>query len=117
MTSMPSFVCKPLEQIRLLLPSFLKLKMLVGCSAGEGDLARDLRTGGIEWTAQALKEVLPVAAKKLKTTYLSDLGRRMGDVRATQNWLNPFFAKVLPLLEPTRYDQAIQKFGNKDELL
>jgi hypothetical protein len=38
-------------------------------------------------------------------------------VRATQNWLNPFFAKILPLVEPTRYDRGIQKFGNKDELL
>ena len=37
-------------------------------------------------------------------------------VRATQDWLNPLFAKLLPLLEPTRYDRAIQKFANKAEL-
>lgn len=310
MTGTPGFIRKPLDRIRLLLPSLLKLKMLmIGCSAGEGDLARDVRTGGIGWTAHALQEVLPIAAKKLKTTlivfkdfpklyretlddlrlagftrvpsmpatglkldfadfdeylrtrlsqamrydlrrkfrktdgaarttveavtdvtafvdellplyqavfrrsklqfeelnktYLSDLGRLMGDkarfliwrqngrivafasllvhngvlkdnyigldyalalqyhlyfvawrdkvtwalqngchtyhsaplnydpkfhlrmhlepldlyVRATQNWLNPFFAKILPLVEPTRYDRGIQKFGNKDELL
>jgi hypothetical protein len=36
--------------------------------------------------------------------------------RVTHNWLNPLFARILPLLEPTRYDRAIQKFANKDEL-
>jgi hypothetical protein len=309
MTGTPAFVRRPLERVRLLIPSFLKLKMLmVGCSAGEGDLARDIQTGSIEWTAQALKEALPVTARKLKValivfkdfpklyrktlevlhlagftrvpsmpatglrldfadfeeylrtrlsqamrydlrrkfrktargvkttveevtdvtpfvdellplyqavfrrsklqfeelnkSYLSDLGRRMGDkarfliwrqngrivafssllvhngvlrdnyigldyavaldchlyfvawrdkltwalqngchsyhsaplnydpklhlrmhlepldlyARVTHNWLNPLFARILPLLEPTRYDRAIQKFANKDEL-
>jgi hypothetical protein len=309
MTGTPNFVRLSVEKIRRVLPSFLKLKMLmVGCSAGEGDLARDARTGGIAWTAQALKEALPAVARNLKTrlfvfkdfprlyretldelrqagftrvpsmpatglaldfadfeeylrtrlsqrmrydlrrkfrkadgeakttveavtdvtpfvdellplyqavfrrsklqfeelnkTYLSDLGRRMGDkarfliwrqngrivafssllvhdgvvkdnyigldyavaldchlyflawrdkltwalkngchsyhsaplnydpklhlrmhlepldlyVRLTQNWLNPFFAKILPLLEPTRYDRVIQKFANKSQL-
>jgi len=309
MTGTPNFVREPVEIIRRRFPSFLKLKMLmVGCSAGEGDLARDVSTGRIQWTAQALREALPVIAKRLKTTlivfkdfpityrttldelrsagftrvpsmpatgltlgfadfdeylrtrlshsmrknlrrkfrkadseaaiavevltdatpvveellplyqavfqrsklrfeelnrsYLSELGRRMGDkarflvwrlngrivafasllvhdgvlkdnyigldysvaldyhlyfvtwrdtitwalqngcrkyhsaplnydpklhfqmhlepldlyVRATQDWLNPFFAQLLPLLEPTRYDKAIQKFANKAEL-
>jgi GNAT acetyltransferase-like protein len=309
MTGTPNFVRRPVEIVRRQFPSFLKLRMLmVGSSAGEGDLARDICTGGIEWTAQALKEVLPLIAKRLRTTlivfkdfpkmyrttlnelrsagftrvpsmpatglklgfadfeeylstrlshamrknlrrkfrkadsgagiaveaitdvtpfveqllpfyqavfrrsklrfeelnktYLSELGRRMGDkarfliwrlngrivafasllvhdgvlrdnyigldysvaldyhlyfltwrdtivwairngchtyhsaplnydpkfhfrmhlepldlyVRATQDWLNPLFAKLLPLLEPTRYDRAIQKFANKAEL-
>lgn len=309
MTGTPNFVRRPVEMIRRRFHSFLKLRMLmVGSSAGEGDLARDIVTGGIEWTAQALKEALPGITKKLRTTlivfkdfpkvyrttldelrsagftrvpsmpatgltldfvdfeeylktrlsramrknlrrkfrkansgagiafealtdvtplvqellplyqavfrrsklrfeelnktYLSELGRRMGDkarfliwrlngkivafaclivhdgvvrdnyigldysvaldyhlyfvtwrdtimwalrngchtyhsaplnydpkshfrmhlepldlyVRATQNWLNPLFARLLPLLEPTRYDRAIQKFANKAEL-
>jgi hypothetical protein len=71
MTGTPTFVRKPLEKVRLLLPSLLKLKMLmVGCSAGEGDLARDVQTGSIEWTAQALKEALPIVAKKLKVALI-----------------------------------------------
>jgi hypothetical protein len=309
MTGTPNFVRQPVERIRRRFPSFLKLRMLmVGSSAGEGDLARDISTGGIQWTARALREALPAIAKRLRTTlivfkdfpkayrttldelrsagftrvpsmpatgltlgfadfdeylrtrlshamrknlrrkfrkadsaggitvealtdvtplveellplyqavfrrsklqfeelnqsYLSELGRRMGDkarfliwrlngkivafasllvhdgvlkdnyigldysvaldyhlyfvtwrdtivwalqngcrkyhsaplnydpklhfrmhlepldlyVRATQDWLNPFFAKLLPLLEPTRYDKAVQKFANKAEL-
>jgi hypothetical protein len=37
MTGTPSFVRKPVEKIRLLWPSFLKLKMLmVGCSPATG---------------------------------------------------------------------------------
>jgi hypothetical protein len=71
MTGTPTFVRKPIERVRLLLPSFLKLKMLmVGCSAGEGNLARDVKTGSIEWTAQALKEALPVTARKLKVALI-----------------------------------------------
>lgn len=309
MTGTPNFVRRLVDVIRQRFPSFLRLRMLmVGCSAGEGDLARDITTGDIQWTARALQEVLPVIAKRLRTTlivfkdfpkayraaldelrsagftrvpsmpatgmklgfadfeeylrtrlshatrknlrrkfrkadseaelavevltdvtplveelvplyqavflrsklrfeelnsnYLSELGRKMGDkarfliwrlkgkivafasllvhdgvvkdnyigldysvaldyhlyfvtwrdtivwalqnrchsyhsaplnydpklhfrmhlepldlyVRATRDWLNPFFAKLLPLLEPTRYDKAIQKFLNKAEL-
>jgi hypothetical protein len=37
-------------------------------------------------------------------------------VRATWNWLNPFVRRLMPLMEPTRYDPAIQAFENKSEL-
>jgi hypothetical protein len=37
-------------------------------------------------------------------------------VRAPYGWLNLVFKPILPLLEPTRYDRAIQKFANADEL-
>jgi hypothetical protein len=37
-------------------------------------------------------------------------------VRATRPWLNPLFHRVLPLMEPTRYDPIIQRFANAHEL-
>ncbi|HEV3273154.1 MAG TPA: GNAT family N-acetyltransferase [Candidatus Methylacidiphilales bacterium] len=38
-------------------------------------------------------------------------------VRTTRAWLNPLFHRVLPLMEPTRYDPIIQRFPNANELL
>jgi hypothetical protein len=37
-------------------------------------------------------------------------------VRAAQDWLNPLVRRLMPVFEPTRYDRAIQRFPNKDEL-
>jgi hypothetical protein len=37
-------------------------------------------------------------------------------VRSPHAWLNPVFKRVLPLLEPTRYDPVIRKFANASEL-
>ncbi len=37
-------------------------------------------------------------------------------VRSPYGWLNPVFKRVLPLLEPTRYDPVIRKFTNASEL-
>ena len=37
-------------------------------------------------------------------------------VRAPNGWLNAVFKRVLPLLEPTRYDPVIRKFANAKEL-
>ena len=37
-------------------------------------------------------------------------------VRAPNGWLNTVFRRILPLLEPTRYDPVIRKFANADEL-
>ena len=36
--------------------------------------------------------------------------------RTSRNWLNPLFRRVLPLMEPTRYDPIIKRFANADEL-
>jgi hypothetical protein len=62
-TGMPEPVRRLLTRLRQRFPSLLVMRMLmVGCSAGEGHLARDKSTGGVEWVAQALREVLqPVA--------------------------------------------------------
>ncbi|MBV9129155.1 MAG: GNAT family N-acetyltransferase, partial [Verrucomicrobia bacterium] len=37
-------------------------------------------------------------------------------VRAPNAWLNTVFRRILPLLEPTRYDPVIRKFANAEEL-
>jgi predicted N-acyltransferase len=37
-------------------------------------------------------------------------------VRAPNGLLNPIFKRLLPLLEPTRYDPIIQRFSNANEL-
>jgi len=37
-------------------------------------------------------------------------------VRTTRSWLNPLFHRVLPLMEPTRYDPIIKRFANAHEL-
>jgi hypothetical protein len=62
-TGMPKAFRRLMDKIRRRFPSALVMRMLmVGCSAGEGHLARDGSTGGIEWVAQALSEALhPVA--------------------------------------------------------
>jgi hypothetical protein len=63
----PTTVRKSIDAIRKRLPGFLKLPMLmVGCSAGEGDIALDAVSGETDWTIDALREVLPPLAKKLR---------------------------------------------------
>jgi hypothetical protein len=37
-------------------------------------------------------------------------------VRSPSGWLNPIFKRILPVLEPTRYDPIIRKFANASEL-
>jgi len=62
----PQVVRRPVEAFRRILPSFLKLPMImVGCSAGEGDIGRDTVTGEVGWTANGLKEVLPQVGRSL----------------------------------------------------
>jgi len=62
-TGTPAVFRSILGHIRGRFPGFLKLRMLmVGCSAGEGDIVRESRSGDIEWTVDALgKSLMPVA--------------------------------------------------------
>jgi hypothetical protein len=63
----PASVRGPIDSLRKRFPNFLKLPMLmVGCSAGEGDIALDAVSGDIDWTIDALGEALPLLAKRLK---------------------------------------------------
>jgi hypothetical protein len=60
---MPAPVRQLMTKIRQRFPAALVMRMLmVGCSAGEGHLARDRSTGSVEWVAQALRESLPRVA-------------------------------------------------------
>ncbi|HZC36200.1 MAG TPA: GNAT family N-acetyltransferase [Chthoniobacterales bacterium] len=63
----PAAVRQPVDAVRKLFPGFLKLPMLmVGCSAGEGDIAVDVVSGDTDWTVDALRVALPPLAKRLK---------------------------------------------------
>jgi Acetyltransferase (GNAT) domain len=62
----PAFVRRAVESARRVFPSFLKLPMImVGCSAGEGDIACDTVSGEIGWTMDGLKEALPQVGRVL----------------------------------------------------
>ena len=37
-------------------------------------------------------------------------------VRHLSPWANPFFKRIAPLLEPTRYDKMLRRFGNYADL-
>jgi hypothetical protein len=63
----PASVRESIDAVRKRFPGFLKLPMLmVGCSAGEGDIALDTVSGTTDWTIDALREVLPTLAQRLK---------------------------------------------------
>ncbi|MCE0499466.1 MAG: GNAT family N-acetyltransferase [Methylacidiphilales bacterium] len=65
---MPDFVTRIVEKVRGRFPSMMKLPVLmVGCSAGEGELAETNGTSDAQWLVRALGEVLPRLAQKLKT--------------------------------------------------
>jgi hypothetical protein len=62
----PASVRQSIDAVRKRFPGFLKLPMLmVGCSAGEGDIALDTVSGTTDWTIDALREVLPPLAQRL----------------------------------------------------
>jgi hypothetical protein len=70
-TGMPKAFRRAMEGIRQRFPSTLVLRMLmVGCSAGEGHLARDTTTGSVEWVAQALSEALQPVARGFKAAMI-----------------------------------------------
>ncbi|MBV8813631.1 MAG: GNAT family N-acetyltransferase [Verrucomicrobia bacterium] len=62
----PALVRRSIEPIRKVAPWFLRLPMMmIGCSAGEGDIAADLVSGDISWTVDALQGSLPKVARAL----------------------------------------------------
>jgi Acetyltransferase (GNAT) domain len=63
----PASVRQSIDAVRKRFPGFLMLPMLmVGCSAGEADIALDTVSGTTDWTIDALGEVLPPLAQRLK---------------------------------------------------
>jgi hypothetical protein len=66
-TGTPMAIRNLLARIRGRFPGFVKLRMLmVGCSAGEGDIVLEKQSRDIAWTVDALKESLTPVAQKLK---------------------------------------------------
>src|ERR1700688_4423467 len=66
-TGTPAVIRNLLARIRRYFPGFLKLRMLmVGCSAGEGDIVLEKQSRDIAWTVDALKEGLIPVARELK---------------------------------------------------
>ena len=66
-TGTPPVIRKILARIRSRFPGFLKLRMLmVGCSAGEGDIVLEKESRNISWTVDALKNSLTPVARHLK---------------------------------------------------
>ena len=66
-TGTPAIIRKILARIRSRFPGFLKLRMLmVGCSAGEGDIVLEKESREIGWTVDALKNSLTPVARRLK---------------------------------------------------
>jgi hypothetical protein len=66
-TGTPGPVRKAVGWIRKYIPGFLSLRMLmVGCSAGEGDLAQEAGTKEVGWTVEALRHSLRPTARRFK---------------------------------------------------
>jgi Acetyltransferase (GNAT) domain len=70
-TGTPAFIRNALAQVRRLVPGFLKLRMLmVGCSAGEGDIVLERVSRSVSWTVDALRESLTPVARRLKAVLI-----------------------------------------------
>jgi hypothetical protein len=70
-TGTPTFIRNFLARVRRHFPGFLKLRMLmVGCSAGEGDIVLEKLSRSLDWTIDALKECLTPVAKRLKAVLI-----------------------------------------------
>jgi len=66
-TGTPAMIRNPLALVRRRFPGFLKLRMLmVGCSAGEGDIVLEKQSRDIAWTVDALRESLTPVTRRLK---------------------------------------------------
>lgn len=70
-TGTPKFIQNVLAHVRRLVPAFLKLRMLmVGCSAGEGDIVLERESHSVSWTVDALKESLTPVARRLNAVLI-----------------------------------------------
>ena len=70
-TGTPAFIRNLLGRVRRHCPGFLKLRMLmVGCSAGEGDIVLEKVSRSPDWTVDALKESLTPVARRLKAALI-----------------------------------------------
>jgi hypothetical protein len=67
----PEFIRNALAQVRRLFPGFLKFRtLMVGCSAGEGDIVLERVSRSVSWTVDALNESLAPVAHRLKAVFI-----------------------------------------------
>jgi GNAT acetyltransferase-like protein len=70
-TGTPAFIRSLLARLRRYFPGFLKVRMLmIGCSAGEGDIVLEKVSRSPAWTVDALKESLNPVARQLKAVLI-----------------------------------------------
>jgi hypothetical protein len=101
-TGTPAAIRKLLAGIRRHFPGFLKLRMLmVGCSAGEGDIVLEQQSGEIAWTIEGLKESLTPVARRLKAMLIvfKDFPK---SYRPSLDRLRPFGFTRVPSMPATR---------------
>jgi hypothetical protein len=109
-TGTPAAVRNLLARIRLRFPGFLKLRMLmVGCSAGEGDIVLEKQSRDIAWTVDALKESLTPIARRLKVMLIvfKDLPK---NYRQSLDRLSRFGFKRVPSMPATKLDLDFPDF-------
>jgi hypothetical protein len=109
-TGTPAAVRNLLARFRLRFPGFLKLRMLmVGCSAGEGDIVLEKQSRDIAWTVDALKESLTPIARRLKVMLIvfKDLPK---NYRQSLDRLSRFGFKRVPSMPATKLDLDFPDF-------
>jgi hypothetical protein len=106
----PGLVRKPVNWIRRYFPGFLKLRMLmVGCSAGEGDLALEKVSGKVDWTVEGLRHSLRPAARKLKAMLIVFKDFPKAYRQALDTLKSAGFTRV-PSMPATRLDLDFEDF-------
>jgi hypothetical protein len=109
-TGTPAAVRNLLARVRLRFPGFLKLRMLmVGCSAGEGDIVLEKQSRDIAWTVDALKESLTPIARRLKAMLIvfKDFPK---NYRQSLDRLSRFGFKRVPSMPATKLDLDFPDF-------
>jgi hypothetical protein len=109
-TGTPAVFRRLLADIRRSLPGFLKVRMLmVGCSAGEGDIAVETQSRDVAWTIDALKESLTPVARRLKAMLIvfKDFPK---SYRRSLNRLELFGFTRVPSMPATKLDLNFPDF-------
>jgi predicted N-acyltransferase len=109
---MSAAVTSLIEKIRSRFPSALKLRtLMVGCSAGEGQLVHADQTMDPTWVVRALGEILPRVARKLKSELVvfKDFPKAH---RSQLDQLGRFAFKRISSMPATKLDLNYQSFDH-----
>jgi hypothetical protein len=109
-TGIPAVIRNLLARIRVRFPAFLKLRMLmVGCSAGEGDIVLERDSRRVDWTVEALRESLVPVARRLRAMLVvfKDFPR---SYRQSLDRLRTFGFTRVPSMPATKLDLDFPNF-------